>query len=145
MKIRRRRPVVEKAFPDTEPPPLEVKNRPAETRRVLNHLRSLLVPHFTSAQRLGVTLGPDDLRAVIDALMAEADGLNPQAHLQCPEELRLYVRQSIFEELVGEPSNILYTTQVKADVIRYDAMPAEFWKECLGTLRSQLDEADFFR
>lgn len=37
-----------------------------------------------------------------------------------------------------EPSNILFTTQVNEDVVRYEAMEAGFWRECLGELGRQL-------
>jgi len=141
MNIRSGTQQVEELFPDAAPGKLEVKEQPAEIRRVVKRLRSLFAPHFENASRMEVLLGPDDLRAVIDALLAEADGLNPASHLQCPEELRLYLRQAIFDELVGEPSNILYTTQVNEETVRYESMPADFWKQCLNALREKLDQA----
>jgi hypothetical protein len=65
--------------------------------------------------------------------------LTPQRLLECPEELRRYLRCKMFEELSGELSNIFYTTRVREDVVRCEAMPAEFWKTCLKTLGDQLD------
>jgi len=141
VKIRSGTEQVEALFPDAAPGKLKVKNQPAELRRVVKRLRTLFAPHFESAGRMGITLGPDDLRAVIDGLLAEADGLNPASHLACPEELRQYLRFAMFDELVGEPSNILYTTQVNSETVRYEAMPADFWKQCLSALRVQLDSA----
>jgi len=41
---------------------------------------------------------------------------------------------------VGEPSNIFYTTKVDAKTVRYQALPKDFWKECLAQLRHQLSE-----
>ncbi len=140
MKIRSGSVSVEDLLPDASPGKLEVKNSPAEIRRVITRLRTLLAPHFEGAGRMDVTLGPDDLRAVIDALLAEADGLNPDPHLQCPEELRHYLRRTMFDDLVGEPSNVLYTTQVNDEVVRYEAMPVESWKDCLRAL-GNLNEA----
>ena len=138
MKIRSAAQTVEEIFPDARLGKLEIKDAPAELRRVVKRLKVLLMPHFESAHRMGVALGPDDLRAVIQALLAEADRLNPDPHLQCPEELRHYVRRTMFDELVGEPSNIFYTTQINQDVVRYEAMPADFWKTCLTALANQL-------
>jgi hypothetical protein len=37
-----------------------------------------------------------------------------------------------------EPSNILFTTQVNEEVVRYEAMEVGFWRECLGELGRQL-------
>lgn len=142
MKIRSGTQIVEGLLPNASPGKLDVENRSAEIRRVLKRLKTLLAPHFESATRMGVTLGPADLRAVIDALLAEADRLNPDPWLQCPEELRHYLRRTMFEELAGEPSNILYTTKVSEDVVRYEAMPVDFWKSCLQALRSQVGDVE---
>ncbi len=139
MKIRSSSVIVEDLLPDAAPGKLEVENASAEIRRMVKRLRVLLVPHFESASRLGVILGPDDLRAVIDGLLAEADGLSPDSHLHCPEELRSYLRRTMFDELLAEPSNTLYTTQINEEVVRYEAMPADFWKDCLRALRAKLD------
>ena len=138
-KIRSGHTVVEVAFPAPTPAPLEIPNPAAEARRVAKRLRSLLVTHLESARRMHVAFGPDDIRSVIDALLAEAERMDPAPILECPEELRHYLRRTMFDELAGEPSNILYTTRVREDVVRYEAMPAEFWKTCLKTLRDQLD------
>jgi len=142
MKIRSGPEQFEVVFPEAPVGRLHVENRSAEIRRVSKRLRVLLLPHFESASRLGLFLGPDDIRAVIDGLVAETDGLSPEPALACVEELRAYVRRSMFDELVGEPSNVLYTTQVNADVVRYEAMPAEFWKNCLLALSEDLDRSE---
>ncbi len=142
MKIRSATQSIEDLLPELPQSKLEIENASAEVHRVVKRLKTLLVRHFESAARISVVLGPDDLRVVIDALMAEADRLRPDPHLQCPEELRHYLRVSMFDELVGEPSNILYSTQVSEETIRYEAMPANLWKSCLESLRKQLDSAN---
>ena len=119
-------------------PPVTIRNYDKEVLRVVKRLQSLLLPHLESAHRMGVVLGPDDFRGVISALEAEASGLSPDPHLACPDELRVYLRRAIYDDFLGEPSNILYTTKVKEDVIRYDAMPAAFWLDCLALLRQRL-------
>lgn len=140
MKIRSASQIVEDLFPDAPPGKLEVENATAEVRRVVKRLKVNLIPHLEGATRMGVIPGPDDIYAVIQALLAEADGLNPVPHLECPDEIRRYFRRTMFDELVGEPSNVLYTTQINPDVVRYEAMPADFWKKCLKTLLSELDQ-----
>ncbi len=139
MKVRSGAEVVENLLPDASPGKLEVADASTEIRRVVKRLRAMLVPHFETAARMEIVLGADDLRAVIDGLIADADGYNPDPHLQCPEELRLYLRRTIFDELADEPSNILYTTRVNDEVVRYEAMPADFWKNCLQALRDRLE------
>lgn len=139
MKIRSASQVVEDLFPDAPPGKLEIENAPAEVRRVVKRLKIMLVSHFESASRLGIVPGADDVRSVMHALIAEADGLNPASHLECPDEIRHYFRRTIFDELVGEPSNVLYTTQINPEVVRYEAMPAEFWKQCIQTLLEELN------
>lgn len=142
MKIRSSTQIVEGLFPEATQGRLKVKNASAEVRRVMKRLMVMLTPHFESAQRMGVILGADDLRAVIQALIAEADQLSPDPHLQCPEELRHYLRRTMFDELVGEPSNVLYTTKINDEVVRYEAMPPDFWKSCLLALREDLGRGE---
>lgn len=141
MKIRSFSQITEDSFPEVSPGKREIENAPAEVRRVVKRLKIMIVPHFESASRMGVIPGPDDLRSVLQALLAEADGLNPSPHLECPDEIRHYFRRTMFDELVGEPSNVLYTTQVNAEVVRYEAMPTDFWKNCLEFLLEELDQA----
>jgi hypothetical protein len=50
------------------------------------------------------------------------------------------VKRSLFDELLGEPSNIFFTTKVDSKTLRYEALPKEFWKECLALLRKSLME-----
>ncbi len=129
---------IEILTPEAQTEPYEIEDRPAEIRRVVKRLEHLLASHLDSAQRMNKQLGEDDFRSIFAALEAEADGLNPQSHLSCPDTVREYLRGLIYEELLGEPSNILYSTRVSKDVIRYDAMPKEFWKECLAAFRKKL-------
>jgi hypothetical protein len=56
------------------------------------------------------------------------------------DEISAYVRRNLYDELVGEPSNIFYTTQVDGKTVRYEALPKDFWKECLSLLRQKLTE-----
>lgn len=138
MKIRSGKATASDLFPTQLKSNLKIDDRTAEIKRVLNRIQTLFEPHFENAEKMGMDLTFDDVISVLDALIAEADGLAPEPHLKCPDEVRQYLRQSIFDELVGEPSNILYSTKVSSDVMRYEAMPADFWKQCLCDLKEQL-------
>jgi hypothetical protein len=76
--------------------------------------------------------------AVITALEAEVNGLSTEPHLGGPDEIRNYLLASLFDELRSEPSTVLFTTKVSADTTRYEAMPSDFWLECLTQLRADL-------
>lgn len=49
-------------------------------RRVVKRLQALIVPHIDAAKKMDRLLGAADLKAVIAALVAEADGLSPNPH-----------------------------------------------------------------
>ena len=91
-----------------------------------------------AAARIGFPLGMPDLLAVFSALQAEADGLGSAAHLRSEEDVSTHLRRGLFEELLGEPSNIFFTTQVSEEVTRYEALPTDFWKDCLDALSSEI-------
>lgn len=120
--------------PPAHEPPLKIANRREEMRRVVRRLRASLSCHAESAARLGLTLGLEDLQAVVHALRAKADGLSPAPYLTCSCERRCYLRRVVYEDWLGEPSNILYVTRQSPGIVRLQAMPAEFWKECLEAL-----------
>jgi hypothetical protein len=138
IKIRSGPTSFEMLTPEVDAGPLEIAEPQAEIRRVVARLQSCMAPALQSAERMDRRFGADDLRAVIAALEAEADGLDPRPALHCPDEILLYLRQTLYEELLAEPSNILHTTRVNADVVRYEAMPRKFWKQCLAHLRTRL-------
>ena len=142
MKIRSAGEEVEVLLSDPRPQEPVIEDTPAEIRRVVARLKSLLPPWIEIGRRMGIALGAEDFLAVFEALLAEADQLNPMACLECSEELRLYWRQSLYEELLAEPSNILYSTVVNEDVVRFEAMPTSFWKTCILQLRNQIQEAN---
>ena len=72
------------------------------------------------------------------ALEAETRREDPTPILKHGEEVRCYVLTALYEELIAEPSNILFTTQVSEDILRYEAMEAAFWAECIAALRKKL-------
>ncbi len=119
-----------------------IDDQPSEVRRIGARLAAIVAQHVESSRAMTVPVSAEDLRAVIAALDAEADGLAPAPHVHCPDEVRVYLRQSLYEELLGEPSNVFYASRVDAETMRYEPMPREFWKECLAALsgRLRLDE-----
>lgn len=110
-----------------------------EMVRIVRHLEVMTVPHIEAAKRIGYLLGAQDLHAIINALEAEAQGLNPAPHLDCPNEVRRHQRQSLYEELLGEPSNIFRTAKVDDETTRYEALDRTLWLACLKAWRLRLD------
>lgn len=135
----RRRMVSEAgAEASVEKPPHEIADRAGETRRVVKRLLAIIDDHRIAAERLGVALDGSLLEAVIGALEAEVRREDPKPWLQPFDEVRSYVATALYEELLEEPSNILFTTQVSPDVVRYEAMEGEFWAGCVAALRQLL-------
>ena len=125
--------------PAPEAAPRPVENHAAEQRRIVKRLQVIIATHVESAWRMRVGWSLADVERVIAALEAEADGLDPKPHLFDENEIVGYLRGSLYEELLGEPSNIFYTTQVGPEVMRYEPLPKAFWKGCLALLRTRLD------
>jgi hypothetical protein len=120
-------------------PPQEIEDRKGEARRIVKRLMAIIEEHRVSAQRIGVTLDADALDMVIQALEAEIRMDDPLAVLKSSgDELLSYVTSALYEELLAEPSNILFTTHVAKDVVRYEAMEPAFWKQCIAVLRQEL-------
>lgn len=127
-------------LPELEParPPQEIEDRKGETRRIVKRLLAIIEEHRVSALRMGFVLDAAALDIVLRALEAETRGEDPSPVLADPDEVRCYILTSLYEDLLAEPSNILHTTRVAEDVIRYEAMEAAFWKECVAALREKL-------
>ncbi len=116
-----------------------IPDRAREITRIVKRLQRIIATHVEGAVKIRCPLGLPDVLAVIAALEAEADGLSPASHLSTGEEVSTYLRGGMYEELVAEPSNIFHTTQVSDEVVRYEALPKDFWKECLTRLRNGLN------
>jgi hypothetical protein len=121
-------------------PPQEIEDRSGEARRITARLRAIIDDHLPAAARLGVTLDSAALNTIIDALIAESHRQDPAPILAQHDEIHTYVLTTLYEELLEEPSNILHTTRVSDDVIRYQAMDVDFWRECLALLREQFGQ-----
>lgn len=121
-----------------EAPPEEkeqsIGDRKEEAKRIVKRLAAIVDDHRQAAVPLEIELGGEDLRAVIGALREHAKGGVGTPVRGARDEIHGYCLNRLFEELVEEPSNILFTTKTGADTIRYDAMNAGFWLECLNLM-----------
>jgi hypothetical protein len=116
---------------------LTASEQAAELRRLVPRLQTLVAQHLESAKAMGIAVTKADLGVVLGALEAEASG---KEYSEWPDdEVTRFVLESLYEELVAEPSNIFLHTQVDAQTMRYEAMPAEVWLACLADLRHRLD------
>ncbi|MEM9598208.1 MAG: hypothetical protein AAGD06_28350 [Acidobacteriota bacterium] len=120
-------------------PTRAIKDAKSEEQRVLKRLQGLIESHQESAVRMRVALGAEDILAVVDALEAEAgaEQADPLRPLKCQDEIREYARLALYDELLGEPSNVFFATPVNDETTRYEAMPRAFWLDCLRALRRE--------
>ena len=88
--------------------------------------------HREAAVSLKIKLGPKDLLMFWTPFKLHAKGGSRGSR----DEIHAYCLDRLFEELVEEPSNILFTTKTGPDTMRYDAMNAEFWIECLDLMEA---------
>ena len=114
----------------------EIKDRKGEAKRVVKRLAAIFEDHKDAAYPLKIKLGSADLRLVIKALRNHAQGGEGSPVLGFRDEIHGYCLNRLFDELVEEPSNILFTTKTGPDTVRYDAMNAEFWIECLDFMEA---------
>ena len=118
----------------------EIENRPQECERIVRRLLERIDAHVASLAKSDLSINWAEMQLVLLALDADAEGRDVNVHLDGGDEISAYVRRNLFDELVGEPSNIFYTTQVDAKTVRYEALPKDFWKECVALLRQKLTE-----
>lgn len=119
-------------------PPQEIEDRKGEVRRITKRLLAIIEDHRVSALRMSIQLDAASLQQVILALEAESRSEDPAVILTDADEIRCYVLTSLYEDLLAEPSNILHTTHIAEDVVRYEAMEVAFWQECIAALRLKL-------
>jgi len=118
----------------------EIENRPQECERIVRRLLERIDAHVASLAKSDLSINWAEMQLVLLALDADAEGRDVNVHLDGGDEISAYVRRNLFDELVGEPSNIFYTTQVDSKTVRYEALPKDFWKECIALLRQKLTE-----
>ncbi|MFC5050953.1 hypothetical protein ACFPK9_10035 [Rubritalea spongiae] len=125
---------VEQEEPENNPNQKEMLNRKGEARRVVKRLTTIINEHNQASLSLNVHLAGEKLKIVTNALRDHAKGGTGEIILKGENEILAHCLNRLFEELVEEPSNILYTTSTGADSMRYDAMEPSFWIECLDLL-----------
>jgi hypothetical protein len=125
--------------PASQSPSIEDPRK--EKSLILKRLQAIISEHLVSADRLGITFSAADIRTVLSSLRAHAkNGTLPEFNTISKDEIHCYILESLFAELVEEPSNILYTTKTGEDTMRYDAMQPSFWIECLDLLETKLHQ-----
>ena len=119
---------------------LVIENRPQECARIVKRLLEMIDRHVASLTKSGLSISWAEMQLVLLALEADVDGRDVNVHLDGADEISAYVKRNLYDEIVGEPSNIFYTTQVDGKTVRYEALPKDFWRECLSLLRQKLRE-----
>ena len=114
----------------------EIEDRKGEAKRVVKRLASIFEDHKNAAIPLKIKLSSRDLHLVINALREHAKGGSGSPVSGSRDEIHGYCLNRLFDELVEEPSNILFTTKTGPDTMRYDSMNASFWIECLDLMES---------
>lgn len=114
----------------------EIEDRKAEAKRVVKRLAAIIEDHRQSAIPLNIELGAKEISSVLSALREHARGGTGTPVPGANDEVHGYCLNRLFDELVEEPSNILFTTKTGPDTIRYEAMNADFWMECLDLLEA---------
>lgn len=134
------RPETTRPLFDFVPPPpesqREIANRKEEAKRVVKRLAAIVEDHRQSALPLDLELGAKDIACVLNSLRDHARGGTGTPVEGARDEVHGYCLNRLFDELVEEPSNILFTTKTGPDTMRYDAMSTEFWLECLDYMEA---------
>ena len=114
----------------------DIADRKGEAKRIVKRLAAIVEDHRQAAIPLNIELGASDLSSVLGALRDHAQGRPGTPVSGARDEIHGYCLNRLFDELVEEPSNILFTTKTGPDSIRYDAMNANFWLECLDLMEA---------
>ena len=126
--------------PDMSSNAPQIVDRVGEAKRVVARIKNIIDEHRDACTSLGVDLSVAELRVVFDALREHARGGAGKLQLGDRDEIQSHCLNRLFEELVEEPSNILYVTKTGPDSQRYDAMDSLFWMDCLDLLEKELTE-----
>ena len=116
----------------------EIANRKAEAKRVIKRISGIILEHREASLQLDVELNWEELSIVIAALRDHASGGQGTLKLTDYDEIESHCLNRLFEELVEEPSNILYVTPTSPSTTRYDSMDPSFWIECLDLLEREI-------
>ena len=112
-------------------------NQRAEIARIVRRLEAIVINHLEGARRVNHPLTIEQVLAVLDALRAEAEGASrPMAFSN--SEVTFYLMDGLYEELLGEPSNIFSATTIAEGGTRFEPLPRDFWLACLEGLRQRM-------
>lgn len=118
--------------------PLSTRTQRTEIARIVRRLEAIITNHTEGARRIGHPLTLEQVIAIVDALRAEAEGKSrPLAFSD--GEVAFYLMDGLYEELLGEPSNIFFSTPVAEGVIRFEPLQRELWLACLAALRVRME------
>jgi len=120
--------------------PGSARERKVEAGRIVKRLSALVAEHRQAAVPLRIELSDTDVRAVIAALRDHADGGSGTPVPGARDDIHAHVLNRLFDELVEEPSNILFA-KPNADGSKpsgYQAMDVKFWRYCLDAWEVQL-------
>jgi hypothetical protein len=128
--------------PTAAPPKHDFDDRRAELRRITARLGITLEDHRRQAEELREPLTNEDVIKVLDALERHArTGLESRflsAAGNSEPSVKDCLLDGLYQDLLLEPSNVLYHTHTSPDTIRYEAMQAEFWIDCLRQVKGNL-------
>ena len=131
-------PVSKKVAPSPGSEPLPAKQQRVEIARIVRRLEAIVINHLEGARRIHYPLSLEQVLAIIDALQAEAEGKSrPVAFSN--GEVMFYLMDGLYEELLGEPSNIFLSTPLAEGGIRFEPLQRDFWLVCLEGLRQRMD------
>ena len=134
------RPLFKDVFGESNLPSVkpEIENRKTEAKRVIKRIFGIILEHREASLQLDVDLGWEELSIVIAALRDHANGGLGTLKLNDYDEIESHCLNRLFEELVEEPSNILYVTPTSPSTTRYNSMDPSFWIECLDLLEREI-------
>ena len=117
--------------------PLSPRERKGEVARIVRRLEAIVINHLEGARRVNHPLTLDQVIAVIDALRAETVGeARPVAFSD--GEVTFYLMDGLYEELLGEPSNIFSVSESAGGGVRFEPLQRDFWLACLEGLRQRM-------
>ena len=109
-----------------------------EIARIVRRLEAIVINHLEGARRIGHPLNLEQVVAIIDALRAEASGTNHPVAFS-DGVVTFYLMDGLYEELLGEPSNIFQTTRTPDGATRFEPLQRGFWLACLESLRQRME------
>ena len=121
---------------------LPARTQRTEIARIVRRLEAITTNHTEAARRIGHPLTLEQVIAVIDALRAEAEGKSRPVAFS-DGEVMFYLMDGLYEELLGEPSNIFLTTRVSEAATRFEPLPRDLWLMCLAALRLRMGRLGF--